>query len=375
MNIKNMYPEILFCLIGGWIMSACTEKQAKVAPAEVVFHGDTVTVESSSPVISKLQLKKVEKEPFCDEFRTVGTAGAENGHFAEVCAPFEGRITRAAVRLGDKVKAGQCLFEMSSPDFVEASKAYFQAVRNCEKAKADYDRKKVLMEHGITAQRELDEAYTEAENACREKESAEATLRIYQINPENLKMGQPLRVCSPIDGEVVANHITVGQYVKADDEAQATIADLRKVWVTALIKERYIGSVVPGGKAEVFTESEPDSVICGEVLNVGNLVDEETRSVQVVLACDNAQGKLKHGMYVSVHFISAPRQAIVLPSTAVFQGEQRSYVFVATGKENTYVRREVEVSTSSDNNQDVCIHRGLEAGETVISNGGIYLNE
>ncbi len=370
MRIKNVAGVLLAVAL-----AACGNGEKQNANSELIFHGDTVTVDAGSPICSKIKMITLAEEPFSNEFRTVGTAQAETGRYAEVCTPFDGRVTRSAVRLGDKVRAGQVLFEMSSADFVEASKTYFQAVRQNEQAQAEYKRKQTLFEHGIAAKRELDEAMTEAENARKEMESAEATLKVYNMNASTLKMGQSLRICAPIDGEVVASSITPGQFVKADDEPLVTIADLSKVWVTALIKERYIGIVNAGGEAEIFTDAQPDKVIIGKVFNVGNLVDEETRSVQVVLACDNPDRMLKHGMYVSVHFMSEPKPSIVVPSTAVFQGENRSYVFVATGKANTYVRREVETGNSSDDNSKVSIRKGLKVGDQVIAVGGLYLND
>lgn len=354
-------------------LTSCNRNNGQNEAAEISYNGDTVTVNSTSPICGKIKLATIVEESFSEEFRTVGTAQAETGKYAEICTPFDGRVTNALVRLGNKVSAGQGLFEISSSDFLETSKEYFQASTNYEKVEADYQRKKTLFEHGLTSKRELDEAFAEAENARKDKESAEATLRVFNMNPSSIKMGQPLRVCSPISGEVVASNITPGKFIKADDEAIATIADLSTMWVNALIKERYISTVTLGGQAEIFTESEPDNVIWGKVINVGSVVDEETRSVQVLLGCDNADRKLKHGMYVSVHFMSEPHPAIVLPSTAVFQGEQSSFVFVATDKPNTYIRRQVVVSTSSDDNQKICVRSGLTPGERVISEGGIYL--
>lgn len=362
-------------LLSAILLTACGGSGKNEAQSEISYHGDTCMVNSTSPICNKIKTIEVAEQPFCDEFRTVGTAKAETGKFAEVCVPYDGRITSSSVRLGQTVGAGQVLCQISSPDFAETSKAYFQAVQNYNKAHADYDRKKALFDHGIIAQRELDEFYAEAENARHEKNAAEATLRSYNVNPSTLRMGQSLSITAPISGEVVATNITPGQLVKADDAPIATIADLSTMWVTALIKERYIGTVTLGGQAEVFTESEPDSIIWGKIINVGNMVDEETRSVQVTIACDNKDHKLKHGMYVSVHFMSEPRQAIVVPASAVFQGEQKNFVFVKTDKENCYVRRDVEVATSSDDNQKVCIRRGLQAGDSVIVEGGIYLAE
>lgn len=371
MKNTKIISGVLACLL----LASCAKKETTSTSPEVTCNEEFVAVRNDSPICSKIKLMEVTEEPFCSEFRTVGTVQAEAGRYAEVCTPFDGRVSRVSVRLGDNVKAGQTLFELASSDFVEAGKTYFQAVREYEKVQAEYQRKKTLMEHGIVAQRELDEAFAEAENARHEKESAEATLRVYNVSASSLKMGQSLRVEAPIAGEVVATHLTPGQFAKADDEALVTIADLSSVWVTAQIKERYLGSVTMGGKAEVFMDAAPNEVISANVLHIGNMVDEETRSVQVILGCENADRRLKHGQFVSVHFMSEPTSSIVLPATAIFQGEERSYVFVATDKENTYVRRQVEVGATNDDNQRVSIRSGLKAGERVIVEGGLYLND
>ena len=342
---------------------------------EVTYQGNTVTVDLESPILPKLNYATLAEQPFSNEFRTVGTVQAETGHFAEVNVPFDGRVTRSLVSLGTKVSAGQTLFEMSSPDFLESSKVYFQNVRNYEKAKADQERQAYLHEAGIISQKELSEAAVAAENARQEMDASAAALRVYGVDPSALKLGQPLKVTAPISGEVAFNRVTPGSFVKTDSEPLVTIADLGRVWVTALVKERFIGVVSKGGSVEIFTEADPDKPVFGTILNVGNLVDEETRSVQVVVSCDNSDMKLKHGMYVSVHFLSEPVNTVVLPSTAVFQGETSSFVYVCTGSDLSFVKRNVVVGQSSDDNTRICIENGLEPGEKVLFEGGLYLND
>lgn len=355
------------------LLAAC-QGNAQQNTEEVIYQENNITVKESSPILTKLKYETIALQPFSNEFRTVGTVQAETGHFAEVNVPFDGRVLRSLVSLGSKVSAGQTLFEMSSPEFLETSKAYFQSVQNYEKAKADYERKKVLTEHGISSKKELQEAQVEAENARHDMESAAATLRVYGTDPTNMKMGQPMRIVAPISGEVVRNDVTVGAFTKADSDPLITIADLNKVWVNALIKERYIGSVTKGGKAEIVIEGSSDEPIEGQVINVGNLVDEESRSVQVIISCNNPDLKLKHGMYVSVHFLAEAQDAVVVPATAIFQGEESSYVYVCTDQKNMFQKRKVELGGSNDDSSMVCIKSGLKAGEKIISVGGLYLN-
>ena len=369
----TMNKKFTAIIMAAILLSACSSKVQQNAE-EITYQGNTVTVQGESPIIGKLNIQTLALTPFSSEFRTVGTVQAETGHLAEVNVPFDGRILRSNVTLGAKVSAGQTLFEMSSPDFLAASKDYFQFVQNYEKAKADYDRKKVLMEHGIVSKKELEEAFTEAENARHDKESAAATLKVFGTDPASMKLGQAMRIVAPISGEVVRNDVTVGAFTKADSEPLVTIADLNKVWVNALIKERYIGSVVKGGTAEIVPEGADMEPIIGQVLNVGNMVDEETRSVQVIISCDNKDLRLKHGMYVSVHFLAEPKDAIVVPSTAVFQGEEHSFVYVCTDQKNVFQKQQVELGGSNDDNSMICIKSGLKAGDRIISVGGLYLN-
>ena len=371
--MKTIIRTALCALIASALLSACSGAGVKNTN-EITYQSDTVTIAQGSPILSKIVTQTVTTEPFSSEMRTVGTVRARTGHYAEVGVPFDGRVLTSKIRLGSRVKAGQSLFELSSPEFLEACKQYFQSIKNCEKAEADYNRKKALQSSGIISQRELEEAYTEAENARQDKQSAEATVRIYGADPATMTMGQPQSIVAPIAGEVVKSDITPGAYVKADSDPLLIIADLSRVWITAQVKERFIGSVSQGSSAEIFTEADSGNPVWGEIIYVGNLVDEQTRSVQVIVECDNPDTALKHGMYVSVHFMSKAKESILVPSTAVFQGDGSSYVFVATESDNTFIRRDVVAGVTNDDKTRVLIEDGLEKGETILAQGGLYLN-
>ena len=357
-----------------FLSASCSGPEEKKI-SEISYQEDTVTVRDGSPVLAKLKLATVSTEPFCNEFRTVGTVQAESGRYAEIGVPFDGRILDSKVRIGSRVRTGQELFEISSPEFLEAGKEYFQSLRTFEKSEADFLRKQALQASGIVSQRELDEAYTDAENARRDKECAEATIKAYGMDPTNMTMGQPLTVSAPISGEIVSYNLTPGAYVKADSEPVMAIADLSRVWVTAQIKEHFIGSVSKGSTTEIYSDAAKGTQLFGEVLYVGNIVDEDTRSVQVIVGCDNRDGILKHGMFVSVHFMAEARESILAPSTAVFQGDGSSYVYVSLPQKGCFVRRRVVTGQESPKRDRILIEEGLEAGETILAEGGLYLND
>jgi RND family efflux transporter, MFP subunit len=352
-------------------MLACNNEKAPQETVEVSMKGDTIVVKENSPIYNNLVAQPISLQDFTGEFRTVGTVSPVSGKYAEIAAPFAGRITKSFVKLGQKVGARASVFEMSSPEFFEATKTFFSAQSANELAQKNYERQKDLASHGVASQRDLEEAKSEASIARQEYEQAKATMDIFNIDVSSLQMGQSLRMTTPIAGEVVKSDITIGGYVKEDADPLVVVADLSKIWVKALVKERYFGAIQAGDKVEVYSDAHPNKVIWGTIYYIGEMLDEETRSLEVIVECDNKDRELKLGMFCKVHFFNAPIQSVVLPATAIMQEQNYDYVLVELSKGN-YIRRKVETETV--NLDEVHVISGLEKGERVVVKGGIYLN-
>lgn len=360
--------QALLCLF----LAACGGGTPAQDKSDLTVEGETYTVKEHSPILAKIKTQKIDYTPYSSEFQTVGTVRAITGHLAEVAVPFDGRVVSSSARLGQKVGAGTPLFSLNSPDFYDASKAFFQSRQNYELAEKNYQRKKQLLAGGIASKRDVEEAETERNNAKAEYQQAVSSMQVFNVNTEHLTMGQPLSVVSPIAGEVVKCEVTIGQFVRSDADALLTVADLAKVWVVAQVKERYLPTVAQGGKARIFTDAHPDEALTGTIYHVGELLDEDTRSVEVLIECDNANRQLKPGMYTSVQFQATPRQAILVPTTALFQNGDDTSVFVE--KQFGVYERRIVVSESAGEGM-ACITAGLQKGEVIITDGGIFLSK
>jgi cobalt-zinc-cadmium efflux system membrane fusion protein len=354
------------------MLSSCKQNNSASENADIRYKGDTIVVSEKSPVFKDIVVGSARLQDFSAEFKTVGTVRPVSGKLAGIAPPFAGRIVKSFVRLGQKVNVGSPVFELGSSEFYEATKTYFAAQSSNELAQLHYNRQKDLAENGVVAQKDLEQAKNEAHIARQEFEQAKATLQLFNIDAASLRMGQPLTVVSPISGEVVKSDITVGNYTKEDSEPLVVVADLSHVWVAALVKEKYFGAISAGDRVEIFTNAHPDKVIWGTIHYTGEMLDEETRSLEVIVECNNADRELKLGMFCEVHFLSSPSKAILLPSTAVMQEQDNDYVLVETAKGN-YVRRKVE--TESIHTPDsIRVVSGVGEGENVVIKGGIYLN-
>ncbi|MDR1719855.1 MAG: efflux RND transporter periplasmic adaptor subunit, partial [Dysgonamonadaceae bacterium] len=208
---------------------ACKKNISLENNTNIQYKGDTIYVAENSIVNSKLKIVTVEPQDFSEEFITSGTVRAVPSRYAEVAPPFAGRVLKSYVQLGQRVAAGAPVFELGSSDFYEATKAFFAAQSNAELAKVHLKRQTELAERGVAAQRDLEQARNEEHIAAKEYEQARASLQLFNIDADALQMGEPLKVTSPIAGEVVRCAITTGSYIKEDAEPLVVVADLSRV--------------------------------------------------------------------------------------------------------------------------------------------------
>ena len=152
--------------------------------------GDTIVVNEKSPILDHIITQKTQIQDFSAEFRTIGTVRPVSGKLAEIAPPFAGRILKSYVRLGQKVGAGSPIFELGSSEFYEATQAYFAAQSANELAQRKYNRQKELAANGVAAQRDLEQAQSEASISSQQLEQAKATLNIFNIDAASFQMGQ-----------------------------------------------------------------------------------------------------------------------------------------------------------------------------------------
>jgi len=338
---------------------------------QYTVEGDIITLSEESPILQNMEIQPAELHDFQSQFTTSGTVKAVPSKYAEISTPFEGRIVRSFAPLGRKVAAGSPVYEISSPSFFETGKAYYQAKQEMELAEKNLNRERDLFANNVGVKKDLEEAETDYEIKKKDYENALASMDVYQINPEETTMGRPLVVRSPIAGEIVRNNLVTGQYIKEDAEPLVIVADLNKVWVVANVKEKDIPMLHNIKDVEISLTAIPDVKIRGTVYHIGKLLDETTRSVEVIIECDNPNHTMKPFMYGMVHFFSAVTQAIVLPSTAIMQEQENDYVLVEVAKRQ-FVRRKVK--TESVNADSTHIISGIDKGENVVIKGSIYLN-
>lgn len=371
-QLNNMTTNKILLLLLLPVLSIFSCSQTEKQDETLVFSlkGDTVVVHDESLLESRITLTEAQSKPYSREVVTAGKVQPIPTQFAYIAPPFSGRITRSHVKLGQEVKANTPLFEIHSPEFTAAQKEFYQAQSSRELAQKDLQRKLDLIRRGVASQKELEEATGAMQIAEKEYETARAALQVYQVNPDEMVLGQALVVRSPIAGRIISNDIVTGQYLAGDSEPVATVANLSQVWVTAQVKEKDIRFIRVGEEMDIHIAALPGTLVKGKVFHIEEAVDEESRSIRVLSVCDNREGLLKIGLYTTVHFVEQEQPYVMIPEKALLQGEKESFVYVQVSP-RTYVRTPVEVETAREGM--VVVASGLQAGTKIIGEGGYYL--
>ena len=340
-------------------LCACSgQRKAEDASKQVILQDRLIHVGAESPVLAKLETAPVSKELYRMEFTTSGVVRAIPSRYAEVASPVEGRVVRSFVRLGQKVVPGSPLFEISAPAVFEAGKAYAQAKEELALAQKNLNRERDLMQNRVGVQKALEEA--EANYAVQQQEfaQAKAALEVFQIDPEQFVLGQPLIIRSPIAGEVVKNRLVM------------IVADLQKVWVVANVKEKDLPLVQALEEVEIQLVALPDRKLTGQIYHISELLDPDTRSVEILIECDNRERLMKPEMYGMVKLSDREASLIRIPTTAILQEEDAMYVLVEEA-ERTYRKQPIEAGQSEDGKTVVL--SGLREGERIVVKGAFYL--
>jgi len=210
----------------------------------------------------------------------------------------------------------------------------------------------------ITVKLEYDKALSELQKAENVASITGGENSIYQI-------------ISPISGYIIAKNITNNSEVR-DDMAEPlfSIADLSTIWVLADVFEVDIQRIKLGQSVEIKTLSN-EKHYQGKIDKVYTVLDPDTKTMKVRVSLANTHNELMPGMFVSVKVeCNEAETAVVIPYNSLIFNENRNFVVVKNGNK-TEIREVQELF----HNNGKCYVNGLTDGETVITEGQLFLFE
>jgi cobalt-zinc-cadmium efflux system membrane fusion protein len=289
-----------------------------------------------------------------------------DGAVSEVDTPTPGRITTVHVKVGDKLKAGDPLVTLSSPDAASARAALSAASAAYDAAVQEAARQDHMAQSGVGVESDRVATQARLRQAQAELERARQSSTLLGAGT-----GSVIVVRAPIDGTVLARRATVGAMAEPGGESLVELGNPSSLWLVAEVFERDLAAVHEGAEVDIELSSRLDA-LHGHVLSIGSALTGSLHTAPVYVAFDDNTPELRSGMFARALIKAPAGQTIVLPAEAVLVKDGKTYlVYVKTG-DDTFTARPVKVGPSVGG--QLAIISGLQPGEVVVIKGTLLLD-
>ena len=354
------------------VASGCDNAVKTQGPPLPKVDGESIVFPQGSPQLASLASEAAVER--------TAVAATLNGRLTwnedktvRIYTPFAGRVSRILVQPGDKVKQGQTLAVIASPDFGQAQAEARRAEGDFALAQKNLARIKDLHQHGVAAAKDLNSAEADYARAESELQRTQARRKLYGGGRD---IDQTYALQSPLAGVVVEKTINPGQELRPDQMGGApalfVITDPAYLWVLLDATEKDLPRLKLGKLIEIHVPAYPDTAFEAKITTVSDFLDPTTRTIKVRASLGNAQRVLKGEMFVTASVKGDAGTVLQVPTRAVFFQGGRHFVFLDNG-DGRFVRREVTVGDSSDGN--VTILSGLQSGQKVVGEGALLLQQ
>lgn len=339
-------------------------------PAQHVA-SDTLRYAPDAPQLLFLQIMPVAAfpEPLVEALNA--RVSYDDNHTARVFSPLAGRVVKIVAESGNRVKAGDPLLIMDSPDFALAEADISKSQADLQRKKDTYERAKQLYEIKGIARKEVEAAAADWHQADAEFQRTRA--RMKNLNAGGAESAGKFTLRAPISGTVTERQVSAGSEIRPDAASPLfVITDPRHLWLLVDLPERQLNKIQLGGKVSIEVDAYPESYFTGKVTVIGGSMDPITRRIQVRCEVDNPSLKLKPEMFARVTPVVGSQGGLPrIPNAALLTLGLYSFVFV---EQSPGVLQRRRVTLSTQGSQYSYVSFGLKAGERVVSSGALLLN-
>lgn len=300
----------------------------------------------------------------------------------------DGLVVAVYAGVGDYVRQGQVLARYHADEVRDSRAKYHSAQAELARAQSaaalaqrNLDRAATLLELKAASQQQVDEARQNAVAAQSEVRSAQSEVdRLQDLLEDDLRVpaepkagdetADQVPIIAPGSGYILEKNVTLGKAIDTMDDT-FVIGDLSEVWMLASVRQDQLGSLRVGQPARVTVAGVSRQTFGGRIANLGQMLDPQTRTMQVRIVLSNSGNRLRPEMLATAEIPAGPPRATVLvPSDALQQIDGQDVVFVRTAPDRFAVRP-VQIAETRDG--ETPIVQGLKSGEQVAVKGSFVL--
>jgi cobalt-zinc-cadmium efflux system membrane fusion protein len=308
---------------------------------------------------------------------------------AHISSFVAGKVTALSVDLGTKVRQGQSVCTINSPEFAQAQADFLETRARLNLSQKNFERAQKLYAEKALEEKEFLRREAEYEKLITEYGARGSTLHSYGLTHEHIdaliskcdaikheeymcEIADPnLPLLSPLSGTVVFRDIILGEHVNPE-KIVLTVSNLNTLWALLDAYEKDLPFINKNSAVAIESPLYPGRTFEGKITYISNLMDEQLRTVKIRVEVNNAEGLLKPNMYIQgiVKNNSETKNTLVIPDEAVQNLEGEKVVFILE-EEDVFTVRHVSLGLKIGSLR--VITGGLTATDKLAIKGAFYL--
>jgi cobalt-zinc-cadmium efflux system membrane fusion protein len=340
------------------------------------------TLDLSPSQLNSIKIGPVGSYVFPVEKETVGNISFADDLSVQVYPPYQGKIIRSFVELGDEVQKGQPLYTIDSPDLIQAESTLIGAAATYELTTKELARARDLYTTDVgVPERELEQAISDQQTAEGTLKAARDAVRVFGKSEAEIdrivatrKIDPALVVPSPISGQVTSFNGPPGLLVQpGNPPAPYSVADVSIKWMLADVVESDIPLFHVGQPVQVKVMAYPDRVFHGKISKIYAAVDPNTHRVTIRSEVADPRNDLRDGMLANfVIRVQNPVEATAMPANGVVREPDGTMTAWVTTDRHRFVQRVIRTGLRVGG--QVQILAGLKQGQLVVTDGAVFLS-
>jgi RND family efflux transporter MFP subunit len=328
------------------------------------------TEEGAANVVAEVTVTRVERADIQSTLSVTGTISALPNQDVRVSSLVPGRVAQMMVAEGDHIREGQVLAKIDDRPFrdqvQQAQAAVDQAKANLENSRLNLQRNEKLLERGIAARKDVEDARTQASVNKAALSQAEAAYSLARLSLSRTE------VRSPLSGMAVRRLLSAGEQVDGT-AAQPVfeVANTSEVELFGNVPALYLDKIRVGQVLRISADAFPGRVFQSHTVAISPAVDPSTNVGLVRIRIANGAGLLRLGMFLSAQVpLETHRNALVAALQAVYRdSDGNPEIYRVEGEK----AEAVPVKLGLETKDRVELLSGAQEGETIILAGGYGL--
>ncbi|MBN1939225.1 MAG: efflux RND transporter periplasmic adaptor subunit [Candidatus Aminicenantes bacterium] len=391
---------LMAAALGIFLLMSCDGQPDPVSPAGSDDHAAAASGEEQEhphlqvpPDKQKawgIGIGEVRKSDLAGVSLVPGVMALNGNRTAHVTSFVPGRVASIAADLGGRVRKGQPLLTIDSPEFARAQAEFLEARARFNLGQAELRRAEALRQAKAVEEKEYFRRRAEHEKLAAEYGALGSKLHSYGLTHEDIEkliercrlvetqeykceVADPnLPLLSPLAGTVIFRNAVLGAPVEPDTVLY-TVSDLGILWALLDVPEKDIPRIGPDSRVSIRSELYPGREFSARIGAVSEVVDEKLRTLRVRAEVENRENLLKPNMYVQgvlEHTGKAWTGVLSVPEEAVQTLGEEKIVFVRE-KDDVFAVRHVRLGDRVGDRR--IILEGLEEGEVFVLKGAFTL--